>query len=76
LKKQAALRREGKKDVRPTSVEVFEREDGLVIVYLFPLSAEISKNDQRVEFDAHIGRIGIVQSFDVEEMRFQGKLEM
>src|ERR1017187_1140330 len=40
LKNLAALKREGKKDVRPVSVEVFQRENGLVVVYLFPLSAE------------------------------------
>jgi hypothetical protein len=76
LKRLAALKRQGKQDIRPLSVEVFQREDGVVIVYLFPLSAEISKNDKRVEFDAQIGRIGIAQSFNVEDMRFQGNLEM
>jgi hypothetical protein len=76
LKKLAALKREGKQDVRPTTVEVFEREDGLVVVYQFPLSAEISKTDHRVEFDAQIGRVGVVQSFNLDEMRFQGNLEM
>ena len=48
----------------------------MVIVYVFPLSAEISKTDQRVEFDARIGRLGISQSFNVEEMQFQGRLEL
>jgi len=76
LKKQALLKREGKKDVRPSSVGVFQSEDGLVIVYLFPLSAEIGPNDRRLEFSAQIGRIAILQAFDLEEMRFQGKLEM
>jgi hypothetical protein len=76
LKKQAALRREGKRDVRPSSVEVFQGKDGLVIVYLFPLSAEITTSDQHIEFVAQIGRIGIAQSFDVAEMQFQGRLEL
>jgi hypothetical protein len=76
LKEQAALKREGRKDVRPSSVEVFQANDGLVIVYLFPLSAEISTNDQRIEFDALIGRIAIMQPFNIEEMLFQGKLEL
>ena len=76
LKKQALLKREGKKDVRPLSVEVLQRDDGLVVVYLFPLSAEITKNDRRLEFDAQIGRVSIVQSFDLTEMQFQGELEL
>ncbi len=76
LKKEASLRRDGKPDVRPSSVEVFQREDGLVVVYLFPLSAEIGSRDGLVEFRAQIGRVGIVQYFDVGAMRFQGKLEL
>jgi hypothetical protein len=76
LKKQAVLKRDGKKDVRPSSVEVLQRDDGLVVVYVFPLSAEITRNDRRVEFDAQIGRVFIAQSFDLQEMQFEGKLEL
>jgi hypothetical protein len=57
-------------------VEVFQRDDGLAVVYLFPLSAEITKADRRVEFEAHIGRINVSQSFDLAEMMFLGKLEL
>lgn len=74
LKKDAALKREGKPDVKPTRAEVFQRQDGMVIVYLFPLSAEINKKDTLIEFDAQIGRIVIRQMFDVAEMRFMGTL--
>jgi len=35
LKNLAALKREGKKDVRPVSVEVFQRSSDVVVVYLF-----------------------------------------
>jgi len=76
LKKEAVLKREGKKDVRPVSVEVFQRENGLVVVYLFPLSAEITKKDRQIQFDAHIGRIVVTQTFDLREMEFMGKLEL
>jgi hypothetical protein len=76
LKSLAALKREGKKDVKPSSVEVFQGENGVVVVYLFPLSAEITRNDQRIQFEAHIGRIVLAQLFDLSEMEFQGKLEL
>jgi hypothetical protein len=76
LRNLAALKREGKKDVRPARVEVFERENGAVVVYLFPLSAEISKNDRRIRFEAQIGRINFAQDFDLGEMEFLGKLEL
>ena len=76
LKNLAALKREGKKDVKPSSVEVFQRENSVVVVYLFPLSAEISRKDQRIQFEAHIGRIVFIQTFELSEMEFAGKLEL
>jgi hypothetical protein len=76
LKELAFLRRDGKKDVKPSSVEVFELEDSVAVVYLFPLSAEIGKKDAIVEFNAMIGRIRVAEAFNVEEMQFQGKLEL
>jgi hypothetical protein len=76
LKEDAVLRREGKKDVKPSTVEVFPQSDGWAVVYLFPLSAEISPKDKQVEFNAHIGRIVVVAPFDLNEMLFQGKLEI
>ena len=72
----AALKREGRKDVRPVSAEVFQLEDGVVVVYRFPLSAEISKRDGQVRFEAQIGRIVVAQTFDLTEMEFMGKLEL
>jgi hypothetical protein len=76
LKGLAALKREGKKDVRPVSVEVFQRENDLVVVYLFPLSAEIGKKDGQLRFEAQIGRIVVGQTFELSEMEFMGKLEL
>ena len=76
LKSLAALKREGKRDVRPTRVEVFLRDNDVVVVYLFPLSAEITRNDRLLQFEAHIGRIVIAQTFDLSQMEFQGKLEL
>lgn len=76
LMKTAALKREGKKDVKPVRVEVFQRQDGLVVVYLFPLSAEISKKDVQVQFEAVIGRISVGHTFNLQQMEFLGKLEL
>jgi len=76
LKSTAWLKREGKGDVKPSSVEVFVLERNAVAVYTFPSSAEISKKDGVVEFDALIGRLSVVEKFNVEDMIFQGKLEL
>jgi hypothetical protein len=76
LKNLAALKRQGKKDVKPVEVEVFQRDQEMVVVYQFSLSAEITENDGQLEFQAQIGRIFVDQSFDLEQMKFQGKLEL
>lgn len=76
LKKQAAIKREGKKDLKPSSVEVLRGEDGPVILYMFPRSAEIVKGDRRIEFDAQIQQLKFEQAFYLEDMVYRGKLEL
>jgi hypothetical protein len=76
LKETAALKREGKKDVKPVRVEVFQRPDGLAVVYLFPLSAELSMKDEHVQFEALIGRISVAHTYTIKEMQFLGRLEL
>jgi hypothetical protein len=76
LKEFAFLKREGKTDVKPSSAEVFQLEGSVVVVYQFPLSAEIGRKDSIVEFSALIGRLQVTQHFLVEEMQYQGKLEL
>lgn len=76
FKELASLKREGKKDVKPTSVEVFQLEGGAAVVYRFPLSAEISTHDTLIEFAALIGRLQVSQLFHLDQMQYQGKLEL
>jgi hypothetical protein len=76
LKDLAALKREGKKDVKPSSVEVFQLERGATVLYRFPLSAQISPADHVIVFTALIGRLQVSQTFNLDEMQFQGKLEL
>jgi hypothetical protein len=76
LKNFAALKRDGKKDVRPVSAEAFPWEDGMAVVYVFPFSAEISPKDGHIRFEAQIGRIVVGHTFELSEMEFMGKLEL
>jgi len=76
FKNMAALKRDGKKDVKPASVEVFQLEGGTAVVYRFPSSAEISSRDTVVEFSALIGRLQVSQMFHIDQMQFQGKVEI
>jgi hypothetical protein len=76
LRNLAVLKRDGKKDVKPTGVGVFQLEDGVVVVYVFPFSAEITRIDGQVRFEAQIGRIAVGYTFLLSEMEFMGKLEL
>jgi hypothetical protein len=76
LKSHAAIKRDKKKDMTPSSVEVLLRDEGPVVVYFFPRSNEIARKDKQVEFDAEIGRLKFAQSFVPDEMVYQGKLEL
>ena len=77
LKKCAFLKAEGRHDVKPVRVAVMELGDGLItVVYLFPRSARLTLEDQRIEFDAQIGRVALSQYFYPAEMKYAGKLEL
>ena len=76
LKTQAAIKRDGKKDLKPSSVQILLREDGPLIVYLFPKTAEITWRDHRIEFGAQVGRLKFTQAFAADDMMFHGKLEL
>jgi hypothetical protein len=76
LKKRAAIKRAGKKDLKPSSVEILQRDDGAVILYSFPRSVEITRNDGTLEFQAEIGNLKLTQQFALDQMIFQGHLEL
>ena len=77
LKKAAMLKREGKKDLKPERVDVMQRANGLsVVVFLFPRSDEITRDDKRIRFTAQIARLYLERDFDTREMEFQGKLHV
>jgi hypothetical protein len=76
FKKEAALKRDGKKDIKPSEVQVLQREEGPVVVYLFPRSKEITAQDRRIEFSAKLGRMELTSSFFPEDMTYQSKLEL
>jgi len=76
LKGDAFLKRNHKKDLKPSRVEVLSHPSGLVtVVYLFPRSADITKKDGSAQFVAQIGRLFVSQFFVLDDMQFAGKLE-
>jgi hypothetical protein len=77
LKGVAFLRREKQKDLKPSRVLFFPKDDGLVtVVYLFPRTAEITKRDRSIEFVAQIRRLFVYQDFFPEDMQLQGELQL
>jgi len=77
LKRAAMLKRDGKKDLKPARVDVLPRGNGLTtVVYLFPRSDAITRDDKRIRFTAQIARLYLERDFDTAEMEFQGKLQL
>ena len=76
LKNLAVLKREGKKDVKPVRVEVFQRENGRGSGLSVSFVRGNRQERSAIRFDAQIGRIVLAQTFDLSEMEFQGKLEL
>ena len=77
LKGVAFLKRDKKKDLKPSRVEILRKAGGTAtVVYLFPRSVEITAKDGRLEFVAQIGRLFVSQFFDTGDMQLQGKLEL
>ena len=62
------------KDLKPSSVDVIAREDGVVVVFLFPRIKELTGT--QAEFDAQIGPYQFTQSFHLDQMLYQGKMEL
>jgi hypothetical protein len=77
LKGIAFLRRDKKKDFKPSRVTILRKEGELAtVVYLFPRSEEITKRDGYVIFYAQIGRLVVTRIFSTSEMQIQGNLEL
>jgi hypothetical protein len=77
LKGIAYIRRDTKKNLKPSHVDILRQDDGTAtIVYLFPRKVEITKKDGRLEFVAQIGRLFISQFFYTWDMQLQGQLEL
>jgi hypothetical protein len=76
LKKGAMLQVDGIKDIKPSKVQVLQREDGTVVLYSFPRNKKISPDDYAITFDAQMGQMRVIQTFLLEKMVFNGKLEM
>lgn len=76
LKGQASIKREGQKEIKPSGVQVIQRDTDLVVVFLFPRTREISAKDGHADFEAQIGPYQVAQPFHVDEMTYQGKTEL
>jgi hypothetical protein len=73
----AALKRDKKKDLKPSRVEILRKQAGRAdIVYLFRRSVEITKKDGYVVFSAQIGRLVLWQPFFPREMQIRDELEL
>jgi hypothetical protein len=77
LKGVAYLRRDMRKDAKPFRVVILPEADQLAtIVYLFPRSIGINKEESSLGFVAQIGRLFVYVNFMPEDMRIEGNLQL
>lgn len=77
LKGIASLKRENKKDLKPSKVLIVRKDETLAdVIYQFKRSTEITKRDSYVGFAAQIERLVLWQVFYPQQMQIQGKLEL
>jgi len=77
LRRTAVLKRDGKKDITPSRVDVALSASKLAtVVYLFPRSIPITTDDKRIGSVAQIGQLSLAQYFFTEEMQLQARLEL
>jgi hypothetical protein len=76
LKSQAELKKEGKKFAKPSDVKILSRDEGIWVIYYFPRSKEITAKDSQLDFDAKLGHYGVSQTFYLQDMTYNGKLEL
>jgi hypothetical protein len=77
LRGVASLKRDNKKDIKPSRVKILRHDDDTVtLVYLFPRSVEITKKDVWVDFQAQVGRLVVSQNFFIQDMQLKGELQL
>lgn len=70
------LKLKGKKKIALADVKLLTRDDNAVLLLLFPKSQEITAGDKEVEFSTRVARMEIKQKFPLEDMTFDGKLQL
>lgn len=78
IKASAALKRKGKDDIVPESVEArnVEQTHTMDLYLLFPKSDAITLDDKEVEFQVKLGQIQVKRKFKLAKMVYGGKLEL
>lgn len=74
-KPEGELKLNGKK-IKPSDVRVIPRDEGQIVVFLFSRTKEIPRDQDEVEFSAHIGMLELKTTFQPHEMTYAGKLEL
>jgi hypothetical protein len=70
------LKLKGKKKIALADVKMLTRDDNAVLLLLFPKTQEITAGDKEVEFSTRVARMEIKQKFPLEDMIFNGKLQL
>jgi hypothetical protein len=76
LASTAALQRKGKAAIAPSDVDFAQQEKALIVYYLFPKTEPITLDDKDVEFVAKVGPVEVKRKFKLQDMVYDGKLQL
>jgi hypothetical protein len=77
LGRESSLSRDGKRDLKPSHVDLLPQANGLTtVVFLFPRTDAITLEDKRIKFTAVFDHLAVAQYFYTKDMQFQGKLDL
>jgi hypothetical protein len=76
-KLKAELKCDGcKPAIKSTGTQILSRDDGTTVLFLFPRSREIGKDEREITFETEIGSMSIRESFNLLTMVLNGKREL
>jgi hypothetical protein len=76
LKDITLLAIKGKEALRPEMIQLLPGEKSAAIFFAFPRAKAITLADKEVEFSTHIGTLDFKKKFKLQDMVFDGKLEL
>ena len=76
FKQSAFLKRKKKDNIYPEQFDIRGNEQEAEIIFAFPRGDEITLDDKNVELEVKLGQMTVKRKFKLQDMVWDGKLEL